>query len=75
MTPYVVLSECPEWPLVHGYSKGGGWTNCIVELFAETFDSPPTHIHFYATRERAREIWVELKHKLPTTLKTVSFRE
>jgi hypothetical protein len=74
---YTVLDECPEWPLVHYFSKGGGWTNAIVELFAETETGPATHMHFYTTREKARDIWRELNdlNKLPDTLTSVSFRD
>jgi len=49
----------------------GNWTNPVFELFAETPDGVPTHIHIYRLPE-FKEGLRSKKFTLPVTLKTCS---
>jgi hypothetical protein len=72
---YQTLEKCPEFELVKCIHKGN-WTHAIAEVFMDTDNgvTVPTHLHFYVTREKARKEWSGIKHLIPTTIQTVSFK-
>lgn len=67
--------KCPEWPMVSVLTQGH-WTQGFAEFFSEVEGETPTHVHFYCTRQHARQIFrdlpVEHKNKI-ASMKTVSF--
>ena len=74
--PWTILERCPEWPLVGGLNNSGNWCGAMIEYFAEAEDGEPTHIHFYYTEEKVREMWPELApHINVNQFTTVSFKE
>ena len=68
-----ILPDCPEYWL-HTCIHQGNWTSADVELFGPEEYGETTHIHFYTTIEAARKLWPSIKHLVPSTVTTVSFR-
>ena len=71
---YIELDSCPEWELTNCITQGH-WTAALAETFAPFPGSAPTHLHFYCTKAQAKAIWHTMKHMVPNTISTVSFKE
>jgi hypothetical protein len=69
---YTVLPECPQMWLTNVITNGH-WTNPTAEAMAPAEDGTPEHLHFYCAIDTARALWPQIKHLVPSTIKTVSF--
>lgn len=79
MTKWIILDDCPEWPLRGSLGSGrNDWQrmcSAVAETFSETEDGPITHVHFYTDIEKAREIWRKFQDTFPSTITSVSFNK
>lgn len=68
---WTIKKDCPDWPLLTCITPGH-WTEAVAETFGH--DNKPTHIHFYLCPEEARAFYKLLRHLIPPTITTVSFK-
>ena len=57
---------------LHNVIHNTHWTSPIAETFGSTDVS--THLHFYCDKETARDVYASIKHLIPSTILTVSFK-
>lgn len=72
---YEILDYCPKNLSLTKRIDTGHWSSAPAELFSRSEGSPPNHIHFQMSRADAYTIWHNIKHLVPDSIETVSFRK
>jgi hypothetical protein len=61
---FIVLDNCPDWPLVGGLNRTSNWTGAEIEFFAPEEYDAAQHVHFYMSKDKADQIWSEVETKI-----------